>query len=75
MKGWYNTNMNKNIENSVYVIYKPEPITGNMGNAIFVIPVGYYLVPYPLYTDKIIFVGAYLESVFVLDALLKYNPN
>jgi hypothetical protein len=67
--------MNTNIPNTVYVVYNSKPIVDFMGTGMFVTPSGFRIVPYPLASDEIKFVGTYLESNFILNALLDYNPN
>ena len=68
-------NMNKNTSNPVYVVYNPKPILLLDGYVGTVIPSGLRLVPYPLASDKIKFVGNYLECAFIYNALLDYNQN
>jgi len=68
-------NMNKNTSNPVYVVYNPRTTLLSNDYGYTVIPSGLRLVPYPLATDKIKFVGNYLECTLIYNALLYYNPN
>jgi hypothetical protein len=66
------------IKETFYVVYKNQPthipsyISGFENTFV---PTGYYLVPYPMRTDKIVFQGSPDACGFVLQGLNAFSLN
>lgn len=64
-------------DETLYVVFKkyPTDIVDDLLGVKITIPVGYYLVPFPVASDKIIYYGSMMKCSNVLRGLLSFSLN